>query len=71
MIEERFGEYSQFVDLNARQSLKGVSISTIKCSYGYNHHGARCKMMNQYTSDKCVVCGQIEDWEHILKCTGN
>lgn len=54
VIEERFKEYSMFVDRLARRSFKYLTISMIKCSYGFNHYATRDMMINKYGGDKCL-----------------
>ena len=68
MIEEKFGEFAKFIDYEARRVFKHTTPSTIKCCYGFNHHGVRNKMINKYSTDKCISCGETEDWTHILRC---
>ena len=68
MIENKFKEYAPFIDYEARGVFKRATPSILKCCYGFNHHGKRDKMLNRYSSDRCISCGALEDWLHVLRC---
>ena len=55
------------IDLEVRNCFPGgVGDGTIKCAYGYNHCGRR----NKKITEECPRCGEVEDWQHIIKCNG-
>jgi len=66
--DDKFGEFSRYVDLDARRSFKYPTTSMLKYSYSFNHHAVPNLAINKYGSNKCSQCGAIEDWEHVLKC---
>ena len=68
MIENKFREYALFIDYEARGVFKRATPSILKCCYGFNHHGKRDKMLNRYSSDRCISCRALEDWLHVLRC---
>jgi len=72
IIEENVGAKSEWVDKEARNCFAGgVGVSTLKCVAGYNHHGCRNNKINSGLIDnKCPICGEIEDWKHIVRCQG-
>ena len=41
----------------------------LKFIAGFNQHGKRIKEMNKYNKTACCpLCGEEEDWEHVIKC---
>ena len=64
------GEHWKWIDREARNSFSsGVGAGTIKCVWGYNHHGIRNAMINRnLVSSKCPRCNNVEDWEHVITC---
>jgi len=71
-IKNIFLEKWEWVDREARNCFAaGVGAGTMKCAYGYNHHGKRnAKINNDVCRNKCPRCNAIEDWEHIILCKG-
>ena len=71
-IKNIFLEKWEWVNREARNCFAaGVGAGTMKCAYGYNHHGKRnAKINNDVCRDKCPRCNAIEDWEHIILCQG-
>jgi hypothetical protein len=69
-VKERVKEGWEWVDLEARNCFNsGVGAGTLKCVYGYNHHGKRNGKINKgLVQTKCPRCGEEEDWEHIILC---
>jgi hypothetical protein len=70
IVEEKFGEFADWIDLDARNCFPGgAGVGTIKSATGYNHHGVRNKMVNAgLVSDRCPRCDDIEDWQHVVLC---
>jgi len=68
--KDAIGEYWKWVDREARNSFSGgVGEGTIKCVWGYNHHGVRNAMINKnLCSNRCPRCENVEDWEHVITC---
>ena len=67
-INNKFKEYAQYVDVDARYSFPYTTRSMLKCTYGFNQHGARDRMINGYKADVCIRCGQVENWIHVIRC---
>ena len=68
--KERVKEGWEWVDQDARNCFHGgVGARTLKCVYGFNHHGKRNTLINKGMVDsKCPRCGEDEDWEHVITC---
>ena len=69
-VKERVKEGWEWIDLEARNCFNsGVGAGTLKCVYGYNHHGERNSKINKgLVQTTCPRCGDKEDWEHIILC---
>ena len=67
-MKQKFKERSDFVDKDARVSIKKIQMiaSTIKCYYGCNHFGERDKIINNRAwSDEFLWYSEKEMWEHV------
>ena len=60
-IQKKFKEYAQYVDVDARYSFQYATRSMIKCTYGFNQHSTRDRIINGCTADVCICYGQIEN----------
>ena len=67
-----FPETWRWIDREARDCFGGgVGNGTLKCVYGYNHHGVRnAKINKELTNEECPRCGKREDWTHVILCEG-
>ena len=66
---KKFPDKYDFIDVEARNTFKKCTTSMIKCSHGCNHCGLRDALMNgNMVEATCPRCGQIESWDHIVKC---
>ena len=71
IVEEKFGEYSEWIDLEARNCFTGgVGVGTIKSAAGFNHYSVRNKLINAgLVGNRCPRCNEIEDWSHVVQCS--
>ena len=69
ICEKKFNEHHEKIDLDARRQFHGATRSTVKCMIGFNHYGARHKMINKkLTSTECLRCSENETWEYVVQC---
>ena len=68
-LQHKHGEHWDLIDVDARNVFSYCNPSMLKCITGFNPHGKMIKKMNKYDATACCpLCGEEEDWEHIIKC---
>ena len=71
IVEEKFGEFAEWIDLEAKNSFPGgAGIGTIKSAAGCNHHSTRNSVVNDgLVCNRYPQCNEIEDWQYVALCT--
>ena len=71
-MKHKYGEQWGMVDVDTRNVFTCCTTSLIKCIAGVNLYGERINSIDK--SNKTAefpVCGEKEDWEHLLLCEKN
>ena len=60
-----------FIEKETRNVFSNVlSATALKYSIGFNIHGKRdCKINQFVVEETCPICSEIEDWNHVIKCS--
>ena len=71
-LTTKFAPHHLLIDVNARRlRIYKNYLAVMKCITGFNHYAQRERMFNGNMSDRCDLCGELEDWGHIIQCRGN
>lgn len=68
-LANKFGNKTHLIDIQARHVFDGGLLRhQLKCAIGYNHHAQRERYFHKHIGIDCDVCGEVENWVHILLC---
>ena len=71
-MKEKYDEQWDVIDVGARIFFSCCAPSLIKHIAGMSLHGERTKKIDKSNkTGECPVCGEKEDWEHVLLCEKN
>ena len=71
-MKHKYGEQWNIIDTDARNVFASCTPSMIKCTAGINQYGERIKKIDKSNKTAvCPICGEIEDWDHVLLCEHN